>query len=648
MARILRTDASLWKNTKTLAYSEKYYKQYDSIWTGPLSNGSYPTYLLVLNGPVTHVTDQCRLVFTRDADADADSKSTVNLNTLHILFPHLEKWDGSPLHAVSLVSKLLRYRVIFKDGDPEPKPLWYITQYSKTNAICLERNVENPLIDHIVVLCKKGDTLKSPKVEQRFVTDFTFATIMKTILTFPKNVLVAFARSNIFLDSSSWKDVWSFSMENIFLALLPYKVPKSGNIDDAELNPDACADVQDTWCIRAEDVQANLLDGLDFSINSKCADNVIAFKMLQKKFLVVNPARSLITWKLGRGGEAGEAGGAAGAGAADVSPIHHYIHPTGINDMKPLLKLSKSMESMPCTITGPGSTKWLHDLSKQQKQKQKQKLGESIYTHTSPAICVVQNAFQTMTGLVFDSNTMYIGDGSKAQDAWSLESLYPTLPTVYSTFGYTVPFPEEALYKRESYILYVLSKILLLHREKEGGSCMCPDTMKHVLSHFKQIKTIPYDPDTYIFYKEVYCYPVDIAGDISPSNIEILRSSIDWCPSPRKYSDRYSIVCMRGKESFVFSKDSLSPAWDVHIIDVASCSIEKIVAVLSGAWGVICTNDIHSYGWNWALPKGAYVFELPLEHVSKDVHHLSTVAGLRHVFTTYDKLIDSVFNSPVI
>jgi hypothetical protein len=164
----------------------------------------------------------------------------LHLPTIHETFAHLPKWDGTTQHAVTLLADLLCYRVV---SGPEARPLWLITQTNQTQEAqeCLERNAENPLIDKIILLQETGmlPTRKSvaisKKVEERSIgRRLTYAEIMRTILTFPPDVLVVFANPTIFLDLG-WKDLWTLNLENVCLALRRYELPASGNMDNPEL-----------------------------------------------------------------------------------------------------------------------------------------------------------------------------------------------------------------------------------------------------------------------------------------------------------------------------------------------------------------------------------------------------------------------------
>jgi hypothetical protein len=588
MARILQTDASLWKEEKTLSFCPTP-SVWDSVWTGRLADGSLPTFVLL--DTYSEEYSACTLVLCREGQGKG-----IHLPTLHMLFPHLDPWDGTTAHAVLLLATLLRYRRVYDPSSQlgkthlhitqePPRPLILITEYHKES---FEKNTKNPQINRIIT--KKAKT---------------FADIFAVIATLPKSYVV-FTRKGIVLDDM--RDVWSIPMKKTLLSLLSYEVPSSGNLEDASLPP--ISDVQDTWIIRSEDVPQGYFS---FPIEQTKSESVFAYRMLQERFLVVNPARSLKTWRL-----------LPSIPTPPVSsPVYHFIHPTGINEMNPLLTGSRKM-SLPKMVEGTDAVRWVHMLS---KKGIAESLGESTYTYTKQEGFAIKDCFQTMSGLAFDSTTMYIGSGKGAQEAWSNESLYALLPTQVYESGTIVHFPEEYM-PRELCVLHVISR-LLMHNE---GVYLCPESCRSLFATFG-LKGIPPLPDTHFVYKKAFCYPVD---GVSPEMIQALRKSIEWIPEPVPFDGRLSIVCVH---CYI---EELRGAWDVRRLD-DTMSVESIIANLRGAWGIILGPSAVS-SWNWILPLGARVFEL--SSMDTEAHDISTIAGLRHIFTTEARLTECIADTP--
>ena len=608
MQRILQTDASLWKEKKTLSFSGTASKHYDTVWTGRI-DGAWPTYLITEEAP-----SDCdsRLILTT-SEISQEGKNILHLPTIHETFGHLPKWDGTIEHAVTLLAELLCYRVVY--DKPKGRPLWLITQISKKEETTpLERNLENPLIDKIILLQEKPTGIKN--VEERIIGKrLTYADVMRAIMTFPPEVLVVFANPTIFLDD--WKDLWTLNLENVCLALRSYELPASGDMENPEFNGSgsaSLADSQDCWVVRAEDVQrTNAVADLDFPLGTP-ACSVFALRMLQKKFLVVNPARSLITWRMG-----------PKVVSHTASPIHHHVHPTGLNDRLPVLKLDSKKEILSSCVQGPDAAGWLHRLSKKGISR---KLGTTPVTQDVPDVFVVNNCFETMTGLAFDASKMYIGSSPGAQERWSIDPLYPMLPTEQYEVGLVAPLPSVFQPGAEAEFLSYFAKLLLLKASASAeAKYLCPAEAKGLAALFGLTNTIDIG-DKYVVYKKAYCLPV---SPMSKGGIAALRAAIGWLPEVRLFNGYRSIVLM---ESNAPLEAALRRGYDVKVVDDAP--IEKIIAFLSGAWAVVCSSNA---SWNWLLPKGAHVLEFSS---STAAHDLSILSDLNHHFTTADMVLDTL------
>jgi hypothetical protein len=597
MAKILQTDASLWKEKKTLSFSGTYSKHYDTVWTDRLSDGSWPTFLIS-----DTAVPECRLVLSTSI---SKAPNTLHLPSIHETFAHLSPWDGSVEHAVNLLAELLCYRVVTEEAGP---PLWLITSYEKET---LARNLENPLIDKIILLNKEPCY---SNVEERIVKNLTYAHIIETIKTFPPNVLVAFAHSDIFFDS--WKDLWTLNLENVCLALRAYELPPSGDMENPELR-EPFAEFQDTWVVRAEDVQKlDIADFVDIPFGASKADSVFALRMLQKKFLIVNPARSLVTWHRRQRTITKE----------DIvkSPMYHHIHPTGLNERKPLLRLTSKKEVREISVRGPDAAGWVHRLSKKGISKI---LGTTTVTVDVPDVFVVKNCFQTPTGLAFDANTMYIGSCPGAQERWSQDPLYPMLPTEQCELGLVAPLPVDT--SQESFLHYFAKLLLLKASAPAEAVYICPAEKGFASLFGLTVK----HPSDYIVYKEAYCLPV--SNEWSRAEVAAIRST-HWTPAIR--TTGYPTIVLMEDAGLAY-EEPLRRGYDVKVV-YPGMQIEKLIAFFLGASAVVCTSKPASHAWNWLLPKGAHVIEV--SSTSTSAHHLSTVSDLHHIFTTVDGVLDTI------
>jgi len=584
MPRILQTDASVWKEA-TLSFSHTV-TPWDSVWTGELDDGTLPTFLITDIWKPSF--SQCALVLWTSVQPPPKGKNILHLSTVHETYQHIKHWDGTTAHAVLLLAELLRYKTIYDpsgrlDGielipitKVPPRPLILVTEEEKYS---LEKNQHNPLVSQILFLDGPSPT---------------FSDVFSLCKTLPPSYVI-FTRPGIVLDN--FKDLWSITMEKTLLALLSHEVPSSGSLEEDSLPP--FSDIQDSWVMRSEDAAA-LADKEQFTIplTQPKAESAFAYYMLREKFVISNPARSLVTWTLPR---------TPSKGQEVEAPVYHFIHPTGINPMKPLTAVKQDTFRLKQTVEGPDATRWMHALSKKGIAAT---LGTSELVLTTPQPLVVPNCFQTPEGLAFDSSTMYIGNGKGAQEAWSaIEAL---VPTVKYDLGTIVPVDSSPIFQ--------LAKLLL---SSQGVySCSSP--------HAARFGLTPIPPAPRIFYRSALVYPFD--AEVIPPMIDALRKAVAWNSEAISHDGRPSLIC--ADATF---EEALRPAWDVRIA-TPNDTFDRILANLTGAWGMIYHPSLFDYVW--MLPRGARIFELSSQDTK--AHRMSTVAGLRHMFTTKAKLLDTI------
>jgi len=590
MPRILQTDASVWKEA-TLSFSHTV-TPWDSVWTGELDDGTLPTFLITDTWKPEY--SQCALVLSTGPEAP-QKKNLLHLSTLHHTYQYVKPWDGTVPNAVLLIAELLRYKRIYDPSgtvtsktipitQTPPRPLILVTfaRRGRTGEekYSLEKNQHNPLISQILFLDKGSPT---------------FSDVFSLCTSLPPSYVI-FTRPGIVLDD--FRDLWSVPMEKTLLALLSHEVPSSGSLEEDSLPP--FSDIQDSWIMRSEDAAA-LADKPQFDIplTQPKAECAFAYYMLREKFLIVNPARSLVTWTLPRT--------AVSAEQEAPSPVYHFIHPTGINPMKPLTAVKQDTFRLKQTVEGPDATRWMHTLSKKGIAAT---LGTSELVLTTPQPIVVPNCFQTSTGLAFDSSTMYIGNGKGAQEAWSaIEAL---VPTVKYESGTIVPVDSSPIFQ--------VAKLLLA---SQGiYTCAEPNASRFGLT--------PMAPAPRIFYSSALVYPFD--SEVTPPMIDALRKAVAWSPETISHDGRPALIC--ADATF---EEALRPAWDVRIVSPQD-PFGRILANLTGAWGMIYDPSLFNY--MWMLPRGARVFELSSQDT--EAHRMSTVAGLRHIFTTKAKVLDTI------
>jgi len=343
-------------------------------------------------------------------------------------------WDGTVEDAVTLVAILLGHRRIFGSWNaraeayglskaPEPFRLW-----------CIGHTVQSSkLIDKVIQLGESS----------------TYADIIQKAATFPPDVVVAFATADISIDDKTWRTLWDVNLENKFLALLSYDVPASGKVEDAILDPVPRADIQDTWVIRVKDIldrgAHTIANTMKIPFGQQGAAPCIALEMLKHRFTVVNPALSMKTWSY-------RPSSSSSSSAYVDRPVYHYVHPTGIHDLQPLIIIPKhlivsSVQPPPVErpVQGGGAIQWLSAFNKQATESLKLS-NNNTFTPSPETVLRLTNCFQTSGGLAFDKEKMYIGKSPVSQALWAESTMSAMTPTIASDKSIIVPWPREQIH----------------------------------------------------------------------------------------------------------------------------------------------------------------------------------------------------------
>jgi hypothetical protein len=683
--RIMTTDASIVKKNKTLCYGNPSLQTACLEFVSEDLNSS-PTYSLILRPCTVDIligaSKRSRIILVSKEAYDSietevsdfkklDIKNMIYLHEIHLMYPHLGgEWNGTAEDAVVLLAGLLRYNKIIGESfsldatdrwsnlgltvSPSEKPmrLWWVTQYYTTEKgrrrselkKCLTINTASPLIDKIVLLNERvEDFVGHPKIEEIVIGKrLTYEDVFKKIAEFPDDVIAVFANADIAIDDLSWSTIWSLNLENKFLALLRYDVPASENIKDAKIfgpRPDS----QDTWVVRAVDVKSRgpeMFKNVEFNFGRMGCDNAIAMEMLRKKFLVVNPSLTLRTWHF-------HSSEVRNYNKEDIieRDIFHYIEPTAINDLTPVLKwtsseksISKDPSQIRRIIRGSGVSDW-------------QRITHIVYSSSNDNLYIPEEdilfelgeCFQTCDGLVFDKNKMYIGTSKKGAELWNKATMHGLMPTLDVEKALIVPWTPSAEKSREIYCLRYLSKILRLWDAYGPGDFFANEHsfFEPILSLFNWgVESLPLltrDKETLIWAKSAVGFPHTDEKYVLHEDIDALRKFMKgWKESPDTPDEGSKGRLVIVEDNFLLKADIVAvleenltaAGWVINVIQVQKTSLARVSELLSGAHGIICTGNVVCYGWNWMLPVGATVFEF--NGVSTEGLDLSSVAGLRH------------------
>jgi len=537
--RILRSDASLWRNKKTLVWLKDQdvsipWDRWETIcvglsdlqkWRGagkrvdflvfPESNQEAVDFFMNVN-PAEYkmMFMPKKLVFDIGIQTFRNLKisNVIILEECHLMYPYLgNEWDTTMEDALLLIGTMLRVSslagmptswtsprqdVLASQGmkvtliDEKPLPLWYITQYytpdksrrAREIRKCLDENLACPAIDKIVLLNERdysNELPKSEKLQQEVVVNrLTYSMVVEWIVkNVPDDVICVFGNADIYLDADSWRDVWSVNLENIFLALLRWDV-QEGNAPSKLFGPRN--DSQDTWGVLSNSVKNREWDykALDIPFGKAGCDNAITVEMLRKKFLIVNPALSLKTHHLQL----------TNYRTYDPTNIvdkacYMYVDPTGIHDMEPVYDITQyqfeklDFRSFERRIRGVKSKAL--DVYCKMLERGERYLWKANSTNPSPAESVqlykYKDAFQTPQGLVYGYNRIFVGKDEISKEIWSKSELSPIHPSYFSERCYAVPWKDTYSTSPHQYVLEFLPKVLMM-REKYGkGEFFAPE-----------------------------------------------------------------------------------------------------------------------------------------------------------------------------
>lgn len=710
--RIIQTEASISKKRKTLSVGKVTKgcvsltadKLKGDIWdsVGTETN-EQTTFSVVLgtieDGELVQRSEQSRLVFIqKEANPQLTVKklqelgiqNMICLEEMKDLYPHLgAPWDGTKEDAFVLVAGLMRYRYIAnqpltqrakelgieEETQKSPMRLWWVTQYYKPAQakrrreidICLERNNNSELIDHILLLNEKEETLpvtNTSRIQQKVIGHrLTYKDVMEAAKDMSDDVLLVFANADICIDDTTWSQLWSVDMTNKCFALLRWDVPEDGNVEKAKLFGPR-ADSQDTWVVRVADVKARKswegIQGIPFG--QMGCDNAFALEMFKAKFSVINPALSLKTYHF-------HSSSIRNYDNKNVveRPAFLYIQPTGIHDLEPVFtrwpEKSVIAKSIPPPLTrkleGSGAQVWMERFNKTLK------VGDTAWTklgtnslQSSPEIVIqLQNVWESEEGLCYDKENLYIGPGQEAQAVWSKAQLRSLSPSILSKEAVIVPITKNAMESRENYIVQYLSKVLRLRLVSVGGTnqeFLCPESKEFVdsLQMFdwgsSRIPVLKYEKDQQIWCEKATMTPVSDNQHVLPDDITALRQKVrGWKEEPLQDEDgkRTLIFVEDGKElteEMITSwEEALEGIWKIRVIYPGRTSPERLWESLRGAWGIVFSSSlgVKGYGWNWLLPKGAHVFEVvgKSSNIGADGITFSAAAELHHILVKSPK-----------
>jgi hypothetical protein len=713
--RIMKTEAQLYKNQKTMAWLRQGPSQYDfpgrfSRWytlvqTHTLAEewytalGEYPS-AIVLTEPSPETIQWLKMKAPTSKQLLFLSKSVISafgkdlakekhvniicLEELAEMYPHVfHNYTPSeePSMTTLSIAALFRVQRLFGLTQTElqnpsinqyinqlhtaykmkvdiirtPEPLWLIQQFFESDKPkrnrelnkCLEENIKCPFIDTILLLNEedfsdKNPQLKSNKIIQQVIGHrMTYADVFLTIKEkIPDSAIVVFANSDIYLDSTSWSEIWSVNLDNVFLSLLRYDEQQQGK-EPVLYGPRP--DSQDTWVLTAKSVKDRQwdYDALNFEFGKAGCDNAINVEMLKKKYLVANPALSLKTIHC-------HASNVRTYNQNDIveKPIFLYLDPTGLHDLEPLgdLKPLEKTWDIPASFSRKVHSideKRLKTFCRLANLDSDDPNSENTFIpHKEERVYSIKNGFATTNGLVYGYDKIYLGKSQTMREAWAATNISHMTPCIGVNDILSAPLSDETCTNAWTFMLNYLSKIFRLRNAGFKGDMWLPRNMpklQEFLQFFKWnqevMPVLPRDEDIIGYGSNITLLEPRANTLVYKEEIEALRSNLRDYEEKPKYSNRIVIF---QDEDVLSPNDTLTletvlekNGYEVNVIYPNRSSASFILQRTMGVSYCISTPKYESL--YWLLPKDAHVIDImPETRVNETAVHVAGAASLEY------------------
>lgn len=503
-----------------------------------------------------------------------------------------------------------------------PEPLWLIQQYyvppqskrAKEIKQCLDKNLENPLIDKIILLNEKQlDLPKNPKLEQVVIGHrMKYSDVFEYIQTLP-DVLVAFANSDIYL-TDTFRNLWSVNLKDVFVSLLRYE--PNGELYGPR--PDS----QDTWVLRADSVKQRKWDlsSLDFIFGKAGCDNAINVELLKNKFLVVNPCLTLKTMHL-------HSSDIRSYNPLDCieKPFYLYLEPTGLHDLEPVQdpKVTK-IESEPFTCIvnceNERSLKTFCTMASRNNTIQLSPLSENVQSPGPEEVYTFKDSFMTPNSLVYGYKSMILTRNETMRSMWVPEVISHMTPCIGVKSVVAIPSSEDIFTDHMKYVRKYLSRALRLRDSVKADFWLPRNNLNmHVwLQLFnwdeKAFPVLPRDTDVATFAEDIIM--TTPRETVHKEDIEALRRTFKpYSLEPDEVTKKRVVIIQDDVILTTQIVEVLEKTLEAnnYIVDIifSKRSAPSVLAELVGANVCICgpsTGDLF-----WLLPKGCRVIDCMAE-----------------------------------
>ena len=538
--RIMNSDASIWKDSKTLTYMKTPYSKDKKRWKrwDILVTSAKPEFLswnpdivlLTEESPeanlwlktekakkIRFILVSLKAIKTLNLEFDVSTLGNVIcLEEFETMYPFLgPPWDGTLEDAIMCATIIFRYNrligltpdhvrlqklkfsdlklSVFLEHAP-PEHLVLIQQFykpadkirEKELKKCLEMNLNCDFIDQIILFVESTnltipvDPLK--KIKQiPLKSRLTYAHCIDTIQNLiGADSLVAFANADIYLNET-WRSIWSVNLADTFVALLRWE---EGNSSKPPELFGPRNDSQDTWLIHSNSVLSRTwnLSAFNVPFGKAGCDNAILVEFLRNKFKIVNPAMNIQTIHVHKS----EIRTYDKTDIVD-RPVYMFVEPTGIHELHPVLSWEgwagepTPYEPLDRPLKATTSKHLAMFCSQMNRDPAFLWAAEGLNTYLPPVgqdrpIEIKGGAFVSPSGLVYRHTDIYVGTTDIQKGAWSDNKLSHLM----ASYGVEsmMAFHLESAWLEEPalFTLYYLSKVVQQNKKTPNASFWCKKT----------------------------------------------------------------------------------------------------------------------------------------------------------------------------
>jgi hypothetical protein len=538
--RVMTSDASIWKDSKTLVYMNEPFTKAKRRWRrwDILVTSAKPEFLLWKPDIVllTEETPESNEWLKSEASRkirfilvslkaiknlgsegfDVSSLGNVMcLEEFHSMYPFLgPEWSGTVEDAILCATIIFRYNLLI-GLDPQqqrltqlrftdlklqivkehsgPEPLVLIQQYYKPSDLkrekelrkCLIQNIECEYIDQIYLFMESN--LSLPSDPQGKITQIP----LKTRLSYANCIdliqriigsgkLVVFANADIYLDKT-WKSVWSVNLKDVFVALLRWEEGVNGQ-EPTLFGPRN--DSQDSWLIHSDCVLNRPwnLSAFNIPFGKSGCDNAILIEFLRNKFKIVNPAMSLRTIHVHKS----EFRTYVKSDIVD-RPTYMFVDPSGLHELNPITSWEGwtgepiPYEPLNRKLNATTSKHLGIFCSQMNRDPSFIWASDGLNTYLPPVgqdrpISVEGGAFVSPSGLVYRHTDIYVGTTDIQKAAWSDNKLSHLMASYNVEAMMAFHLESKWLNEPALFTLYYLSKVVQQNKKTPNASFWCKKT----------------------------------------------------------------------------------------------------------------------------------------------------------------------------